>query len=160
MKRNAARLFFCALGVLFLLSCASSGRSVSGKPPPPPREISDETVSLLLRLFSLEPEIRAGMYEGEDLPFDRDKIRAEFFDYVAEAPLEESDRKHLFMMLAYIFSDRILSEREEAIMRDLVIYFRAIIVPLPIHDRKQVEKILTVTEARIALDAKDRARRR
>ncbi len=143
-------------------ACASAARpgGSAGITPQPVREISDDTVNLLLRLFSLEPEIRAGMYEGQELPFDRERIRAEFFDYVAEAPLEEGDRKHLFMMLAYIFSDRMLSEREEAIMRDLVTYFRAIIVPLPAHDKKQIEKILTVTEARIALDVKDRTRRR
>ncbi len=152
----------CMLGFLFIVACASGEgkRTISVKPPQPVREISDDTVNLLLRLFSLEPEIRAGMYEGQELPFDREKIRAEFFDYVADAPLEESDRKHIFMMIAYIFSDRMLSEREEAIMRDLVTYFRAVIVPLPTHDKKQIEKILAVTEARLALDAKDRTRRR
>lgn len=154
----------CLAGLsLVLLSCASSQREVSSSPlssSPPSPQISEETVSLLLHLFSLEPEVREHMYEGADLPFDREKIRSEFFDYVASAPLEENDRQQLFMVLAYIFSDRLLSEREEVIMRDLLTYFHAIGMRFSPRDREQVEKILKVTEARLALDVKDRLRRR
>ena len=151
-------LCLCAAG------CATSGDGGARRPEPkvaqPFTEISDDTVALLLRLFSLEPEIRENMYDGQPLPFDREKIRDEFFTYVANAEMDEGDRRQLYMVLAYIFSDRLLSEREEAIMRDFVTYFRAVAVRMPQHERLQVEKIVKVTEARLALDVQDRERRR
>jgi len=157
------RLLCVLLFLLFAAGCVTEGKPAQCPPPKvvkPFTEISDDTVALLLQLFSLAPEIRENMYNGQPMPFDREKIRGEFFNYAANAQMDESDRKQLFMVLAYIFSDRLLSDREESIMRDMVTYFRALCIALPVHERLQVEKVIKVTEARLALDVQDRERRR
>ncbi len=159
MKRLICALLF----LLFAVGCVTEGPPVQCPPPKvvkPFKEISDDTVALLLQLFSLAPEIRENMYNGQPMPFDREKIRGEFFDYAANAEMDDSDRKQLFMVLAYIFSDRLLSDREESIMRDMVTYFRVVALQLPLHEREQINKVIKLTEARLDLDVRDRERRR
>lgn len=157
------RLLCALLFLLFAVGCATEGPPVQCPPPKvvkPFKEISDDTVALLIQLFSLAPEIRENMYIGQPMPFDREKIRGEFFEYAANAEMDDSDRKQLFMVLAYIFSDRLLSDREESIMRDMVTYFRVVALQLPLHEREQINKVIKLTEARLDLDVRDRERRR
>lgn len=152
------------LVLFFIVSCASTGPAPSVVPPPGaspvPGQVRAETVELLIRIFSLEPEIREGMYDPDALPFDREAVRDEFVAAAMAAPFDEVDRRQALMLVAYVFSDRLLSEREDSLMRDMTAYVRLVSAQLPEKDREQMDGILKVIDARLALDVKDRERRR